>query len=277
MSNTRKSFAAIMLLFVLITTASAELVTQPAYHHMSFYVYKPANLPGDFYTTFDGYIVYRGAHGVWYYASAEKSGIARTDYVVGSVIPDVVRLKPYNARVSSVAPIYTPDKAAPVYNPDIAAPSPVVPPVPVPAPAPVGVVVPEIVYVPPVEYNVRTVPAYLPNSGWTVNANFTAIGRWHNSIDRVGVLSRPYTPVAWKGDYPEVIYVWTGARWRELFPKGTGRSALSTIRREIYGLTVEANKSNALNWSRDDTNAFAHYAAMWGYRWMGIIDLGRSY
>lgn len=235
---------------------------------MNFYVYKPANLPSGFYTTFDGYIVYRGAHGVWYYASAEKSGIAKTDYVVGSVIPDVVRLKPYNAKISSVAPIYGQDTTAPVYHPDMSA---------------KRIKAPEIVYVPPVDFNVRpegyrTLPVYLPEqTELTRNSNFTAIGRWHNTIDRVGVINRPYLPVAWKGDYPEVIYVWTGTRWRELFPKGTERGALSTMRREIYGLTVESNKSSSLNWSTDDTNAFAHYAAIWGYRWMGIIDLRRSY
>ena len=266
--STRKLFAAIIFLFVLIGPARAELVNQPAYHHMNFYVYKPANLHSDFYTTSDGYIVYKGAHGVWYYASAEKSGIVRTGYVVGSVIPDVVRLKPYNARVSSTAPIYnTHDRSAPVYNPDRAATSPVG----------VGVITPEIVYVPQVDYSARTLPVYPPNAVMTVNANFTAIGRWHSTIDRVGVLNRPYTPVAWKGDYPEVVYVWTGSRWRELFPKGSGRRALSTMRRELYGITVETNKSNTLSWGQDDTNAFAHYAAMWGYRWMGIIDVGRSY
>ena len=274
--STKKLFFLITFLFASSASslfgAPAELVNQPAYHHMNFYVYKPANLPSDFYTTFDGYIVYRGAHGVWYYASAEKSGIARTDYVVGSVIPDVLRLKPYNAnKISTVAPIYKNDRAAPVYNPDTAKTSPAVHPVPA------GVITPEIIYVPPADYNAGAVPVYSTNAVMTVNANFTAIGRWRNTIDRVGVLSRPYTPVAWKGDYPEVIYVWTGAKWRELFPKGTGRSALSTIRREIYGITVEANKSNALSWSNDDTNAFANYAAMWGYRWMGIIDLRRSY
>ena len=47
--NINKSFAA----------DKAILVTQPAYHYMSFHVYKPANLPGDIYATFDGYLVYQ--------------------------------------------------------------------------------------------------------------------------------------------------------------------------------------------------------------------------
>ena len=82
-----------------------QQVTQPAYHNMKFHVYKPVNVPKDFYVTFDGYLVYRNSKGVWLYGSAEKSGIVKTDYVVGAVIPSVVKLKPYNAKISSVAPI----------------------------------------------------------------------------------------------------------------------------------------------------------------------------
>ena len=255
-----------LIIFSLVSSASslfgavnvnAELVNQPAYHHMNFYVYKPANLPKEFYSTFDGYIVYRGEHGIWHYASAEKSGIIKTGYVVGSVIPEVVRLKPHNAKISSVAPIYNTDRV------DSSPKSP------------------EIVYVPPVNIHVRpegyrTVPVYsLEQTAWSQDANFMSVSKWQNSIDRIGVISRPYIPVAWKGDYPEVIYVWTGAKWRELFPRGTDQSALSTMRREIYDLTVEANKTKSFYWSEQDTRILSQYAAMWGYRWMGIINLGR--
>ena len=261
-----------LIIFSLVLSASSlcaavrpELVNQPAYHHMNFYVYKPANLPRGFYSTFDGYIVYRGAHGVWHYASAEKSGIIKTGYVVGSVIPEVVRLKPHNAKISSVAPIYNTDRADPIPE--------------------TRFISPEIVYVPPVNHNYdiqvrpegyRTLPVYsLEQTAWTQNANFMSVSRWQNTIDRIGIINRPNIPVAWKSDYPEVIYVWTGAKWREIFPRGTERNALSTMRREIYDLTVESNKARAFNWSDNDTRILAQYAAAWGYRWMGIIDLGR--
>lgn len=259
-----KIFALIIFSFVISASSSfgaviPELVNQPAYHHMNFYVYKPANLPKEFYSTFDGYIVYRGAHGIWHYASAEKSGIIKTGYVVGSVIPEVVRLKPHNAKISSVAPIYNTNRADPVPEKRIKA--------------------PEIVYVPPVNIRpegYRTLQVYAPEqTAWSQDAKFMSVAKWHNSIDRIGVISRPYIPVAWKGEYPEVIYVWTGARWRELFPKGTDKSALSTMRREIYNLTVESNKTNAFYWSESDTSILSQYANMWGYRWMGIITLGR--
>ena len=270
-----------LIIFSLVLSASSlfgavyvkpELVNQPAYHHMNFYVYKPANLPQGFYSTFDGYIVYRGEHGIWHYASAEKSGIIKTGYVVGSVIPYVVRLKPHNSKIASAAPIYNTDRVDP--SPSYS------------ASASTGIRTPEIVYVPPVRFNpasinvrpegYKTLPVYsLEQTAWSQDANFMSVSKWQNSIDRIGVISRPYIPVAWKGDYPEVIYVWTGAKWRELFPRGTDKSALSTMRREIYDLTVEANKSNSFYWSEKDTRILAQYAAMWGYRWMGIINLGR--
>ena len=113
--KTKKMFAALVLVLGLSGGAfcaeKAILVTQPAYHSMSFYVYKPVNVPRDFYVTFDGYLVYKNSRGVWNYGSAEKGGVVKTDYVVGAVIPSVVRLKPYNVKISSVAPILGTDRA----------------------------------------------------------------------------------------------------------------------------------------------------------------------
>ena len=80
-------------------------VSQPAYQSLSFYVYKPSNLPKEFYATFDGYLVYKDASGLWRYGSAESSGIVKTKFFVGSVVPSLVKIKPYNAEISSAAPV----------------------------------------------------------------------------------------------------------------------------------------------------------------------------
>ena len=118
----KKLLAVLALVIAMNTCAfSAERaiqVTQPAYHNMQFYVYKPVNVPRDFYVTFDGYLVYRNSNGVWLYGSAEKGGITKTDYVVGAVIPSVVQLKPYNVHISSVAPIVGTQQATPPANHD---------------------------------------------------------------------------------------------------------------------------------------------------------------
>ena len=237
--NINKSFAA----------DKAILVTQPAYHYMSFHVYKPANLPGDIYATFDGYLVYQQKN-IWYYASYNKGSITKTGYVVGSVIPQVVKLKPYNARISSTAPILDTESI----NQDS----------------------PRIIYTPPSSkpegYNI-----YLPNNiDWTQNEKFMSIGKWQGTVNKIGVLSRPKIPVAWKGDCPEVIYAWTGAKWKQIFTRNKFSSALSTLRREIYDLTIESRKSNLLYWSDDDTRILAQYSGAWAYEWLGVINLLES-
>ncbi|MBQ7559688.1 MAG: hypothetical protein IJT20_05530 [Synergistaceae bacterium] len=290
----------------------AELVTQPAYSSMSFYVYKPSNVPNEFFATYDGYLVYRDEKGIWNYASNENKGITKTGYVVGSVIPSVVKLKPLNEKISSVAPILdtrqqinikpvgtrraTPNEnitlelnQPEVLRIDV---SPIttrpaqetrkITPKPQPKPEVPQILEPKssrLVYTPPSSgLEVYALVVYSPNaSDWTQNTNFMAIGKWQKSVDRIGVLDKPKTPVAWKGDYPEVIYAWTGLQWRQMTSRGRHISALSTIRRENYALTVHTNKLNALSWGDDDTYVLSQYAVMWGYKWLGQILTGREY
>ena len=264
----RKIFAA-MILAVTVMSVEASCaerairVNQPAYHSMNFYVYKPVNVPRDFYVTFDGYLVYKGAKGVWHYGSAEKSGILKTGYVVGSVIPSVVRLKPYNVRISSVAPVLGSNRVIDPVNPS----------------AKPETLPNRVVYMPPEMYTELYAPGLLkPNApDWTQNSNFMAVGKWQKSVDHIGVLYRPKIPIAWKGDFPEVVYAWNGAMWLQFASKTPGSPARSILRREIYGLTVHTNKTSRLRWTDDDTHVLAQYAAMWGYQWAGQIILGRDY
>ena len=238
------------------------LVNQPAYNSMNFYVYKPANLHKDFYVTYDGFLVYKDAKGVWHYATSEKSGITRTGYVVGSVIPYVVKLKPYDAKISSVAPILNATVTEAKSNT-----------------AEKEAIENRIIYMPPT----FTTPSYMtanltPNAtDWTQNSNFMSLGKWQKSIDRIGVLDKPKTPVAWKGDYPEAVFAWTGLQWKQLTPKTQHISALNILRRENYALTVHTNKLNLLRWNDSDTHVLAQYARMWGYQWLGQIFLEREY
>ena len=257
----KKIFTVLALILGLSTCAfSAERaiqVTQPAYRDMTFYVHKPVNVPKGVYVTFDGYLVYRDSKGVWHYASAEKSGIVKTDYVVGSVVPSVVNLKPYDVHISSVAPLakVEPEKIA-EQTPKSA----------------------RIVYMPPVSGLEIYSPSVLSpnNPDWTQNSNFMAIGKWQNSIDRIGVTNSPMIPVAWKGDYPEVIYAWTGLQWRQLDAKTPHTKALSTLRRGMYDLSKYTRKVKMLRWTDDDTHVLSQYSVMWGYKWMGLIILGRD-
>ena len=260
----KKFFAALIFVIALSNlTFAAETaiqVSQPAYHNMNFYVYKPANLPRDFYVTFDGYLVYKNSQGIWNYASNEKSGISKTNYVVGSVIPSVVRLKPYDTHISSVAPLVKIQEAQPSANAQTTKSS-------------------RIIYMPPASgLELYSAPVLSPNNpDWTQNSNFMAIGKWQNSIDRIGVLNSPMMPVAWKGDFPEVIYAWTGLQWQQLDAKSSGVKALSTLRRGIYDLNKHATKVNMHYWTDDDVSVLSQYSVMWGYQWMGLIILGKEF
>lgn len=265
----RKIFAATIFAVMILGTEAfcaerAIRVNQPAYHSMNFYVYKPGNLPKDFYVTFDGYLVYRGAKGVWYYGSAEKSGITKTGYVVGAVLPYVVKLKPYNVKISSVAPILGSNRVIdPPANPGSRSESKS----------------DRVVYMPPEMYTeLYSNKPLTPNaSDWTQNSSFMAVGKWQKSITKMGVLYRPKIPVAWKGDFPEVVYAWDGMHWLQFAAKSANMSARSILRREIYDLTVSTNRNNRLRWTEDDSHVLAQYAAMWGYEWVGQIILGRDY
>ena len=252
------------LVFVMVIAScaySAEnaiLVKQPAYHNMSFYVFKPANVSSEYYVTFDGYYVYRDAKNVWHYASAEKSGILKTGYVVGSVIPSVVKLKPYNGKIASVNPILGTDRtniSASEADPKSS----------------------RGTYTPP-NSELEKVSELSPNAAdWTKNSNFMAVSKWNKTVDSMGVISRPAIPVAWKGDYPEVIYAWTGVQWRQINAKGSNTSMMSTIRRELYDLTVYTNQLNRLHWTEEDSKILAQFAESWGYKWQGLIIPGRVY
>ncbi|MBQ7193916.1 MAG: hypothetical protein IJR98_06070 [Synergistaceae bacterium] len=264
---TKKFFAALFLVTLISGTAfSAEkalLVRQPAYRSMSFYVYKPVNVPKDFYVTFDGYLVYKDSKGVWCYGSADKSGIIKTGYVVGSVLPYVVKLRPYDTKISSVAPILHSSRvvdppASPNVRPESKA--------------------DRIVYLPPEMYTeVYSSRPVSPNaSDWTQNSNFMAVGKWQKSVNKMGVTSRPKIPVAWKGDYPEVMYAWNGLKWLQISSKSKNSTARQTLRREIYDLAVNTNRTSRLHWTDDDSYVLAQYSAMWGYEWVGEIILGRD-
>ena len=147
----------------------------------------------------------------------------------------------------------------------------------------VGSVVPSLVGLSPiVKPTAPTVwDAPLPQRGiafpyapqWTRDPAFTAIGDWGKSVDRMGVLGKPAAPMAWKGERPRVIYVWTGRRWHQITPKEGGRP-FTELRGHLYNLTVLVNQSKMV-WSDEDTAALARCAETWGYAWMGQIYLMR--
>ena len=271
------------------SSPASILVNQPAYHNMNFHVYKPAGIPSEYYVTYDGYLVYKGDKGIWYYASNNSTGITKTNYVVGSVIPGVLKLKPYDKTRASVAPIRAsaieersnkgkiiiPMNSRTTVTREVTR-------VETPTRQEITIAMnpygaPQ--YIPPsTGTEIYTPIVYTPNAPeWSGNSTFMAISKWQKSVDRIGVLDRPRIPVAWKGDYPEVIYAWTGQQWRQLSANLQGISALSILRRESYGLMMHVRKVNTSRWNDSDSSVLAQYARVWGYQWLGLITTGREY
>ena len=226
----------------------AMIVNQPAYHSMNFYVFKPADIPEEYYITYDGYYVYTDHKGIWNYASLESGGISKTGYVVGSVIPSVVGLKPYKGRIPITQSIQAQALTPKGGNNTVSASS----------------------------VSSDTEGAAV-NPEWKNNDKFMAVSKWNGTVDRIGVLDRPSVPVAWKGDSPSVVYAWTGEGWIQMQARGKDIPAVNTIRRELYDLAVLVNQSSAGQWTETDIHILEQCAHEWGYDWQSIIVTRKDY
>jgi hypothetical protein len=112
-------------------------------------------------------------------------------------------------------------------------------------------------------------PTYMPD--WLFNDRFLVLGRWKQSVDRIGVLTKPAVPVAWKGRSPKVIYAWTGRDWYQLTAR-EGERPDDVLRNHLYTL-MRLTRRGGLTWYEADIPLFSQQAAVWGYYWMGEIQL----
>jgi hypothetical protein len=247
----------VFLLFFLVFRAPAEadvyvaeplLVPQPAYAGMRFYVYKPYNLPKGWYATFDGYPVTKNRDGVWVYGTYHGPNLTPTHYIVGSVVPSMAGLSPYvgSVQISSVTSLPESARAQPqaVRQP--------------------SGITGAVSFIPP-----GRSPTYMPD--WLFNDRFLVLGRWKESVDRIGILTKPAIPVAWKGHSPKVIYAWTGREWYQITAREGERPA-GALKNQLYTLTRLAQRGG-LTWYDADIPLFSQQAAVWGYYWMGEILL----
>ena len=107
----KKFFAAVIALLLLESTSSAKvyvaeplLVPESPYAGMTFYVYKPYNMPKDWYITLDGYPVKKNPDGMWVYGTSEGPNLVATSYVVGSIVPETAGITKWvsDAQISSI-------------------------------------------------------------------------------------------------------------------------------------------------------------------------------
>lgn len=234
------------------TTFVAEpvLVAQPAYAGMSFYAYRPYDVPPGWFVTFDGYPITRNGSNIWVYGTYQGSALVPTSYVVGSINPVSLPLVQYAgyAKVSSTQSVPLTPLPVPLATTSI-----VGMPVDAIAPAPVCTIP----------------PTYVPE--WATLSSFTSIGAWNRLVDRMGILEKPRTPIAWKGDWPEVLFVWTGRSWYQIKARSDMREPPSEmIKGHLYSLMRMIN-TNSFVWKDMDSAVLANQAAVWGYLWMGRI------
>ncbi|MDR2528536.1 MAG: hypothetical protein LBD04_05925 [Synergistaceae bacterium] len=220
------------------------LVQQPPYAGMTFYVYRPYDMPKGWYLTFDGYPVFKNKDEIWVYGAYHGPNLTPTHYVVGSVIPSMAGLTPYatSARISSFSAWY-PTSYTAARQPQMGRP-------------PQGK-----------ERETFVTPTYMPN--WSFDERFMAVGGWKGSVDRIGVLHGLGTPVVWKGNSPNVVYAWTGQMWYPMAAR-EGQRPASILRENLYFLTRQT-KRNGFVWYEADMPLLAQQAAVWGYYWMGEV------
>ncbi|MBQ7154262.1 MAG: hypothetical protein IJR85_01765 [Synergistaceae bacterium] len=249
----RKVLLAFALAVCVCSQASAKryiteplLVPQSPYAGMTFYVYRPYNMPQDWYITLDGYPVHKNSDGTWVYGTSEGPNLVPTNYVVGSVVPSMAGITKWisDAQISELRKLpnaetmevrqkgYTRNQMAQGQN-----------------------------------YS-----TYIPD--WTFSPTFMAIGNWKGTVDRIGVLNNPAMPVAWSGKNPKVIYAWTGKGWHQINVKES-QSPISAIMHD-YALLKRSLRESGFKWYEQDMPILAQQTKAWGYYWLGEISIKRG-
>ncbi len=219
------------------------LVPQSPYAGMTFYVYRPYNMPKDWYITLDGYPVHKNADGMWVYGTAEGPNLVATNYVVGSIVPSTAGITKWvsDVQVSELRKLPNPEMLE----------------------------VRQKGFTRSQMAGGKNYSTYIPD--WTFSPAFMAIGNWKGTVDRMGVLNNPAVPVAWNGASPKVIYVWTGSSWHQV-DTGESRSPVRSLRRE-YSKLRKLVRESGFKWYAQDVPILAQQAKGWGYYWLGEISI----
>ena len=108
---------------------------------------------------------------------------------------------------------------------------------------------------------------------WMQSEKFNEISRWRFRVDRMGILTEPRVPVAWKGSHPYEIYFWTGEEWARVRRNGTHKAAYDdTLYRARESIEEVLADRNFL-WYEPDTPSLAASASLMRYKWVGDVDL----
>jgi hypothetical protein len=104
--------------------------------------------------------------------------------------------------------------------------------------------------------------------------NFNEIARWRARVDRMGIMSSPRVPVAWKGARTRDVFIWTGREWARLRAKSktAPESVLYDAREDIASIV----RSEGVEWNENDTPALAASASLMRYKWAGELSFAKQ-
>ena len=248
--NIKKFFLIIFIVMIFSSEACAKryiteplLVPESPYAGMTFYVYKPYNMPKDWYITLDGYPVKKNSDGMWVYGTSEGPNLVATNYVVGSIVPSMAGITKWvsDAQISELRKLPNEEMMTVRQK---------------------GFTRSEMA-------QGENYSTYIPD--WTFNSRFMSIGNWKGTVDRMGVLDSPAVPVAWNGKSPKVIYVWVGAAWHQINLRNY-QSPVSALRRENLKIRRLLRQSD-FQFYEQDMPILAQQAKAWGYYWLGEIRI----
>ena len=248
----RKFLLTLFLILIIAQESQAKLyITEPLlvpespYAGMTFYVYKPNNMPKGWYVTLDGYPVKKNKDGMWVYGTCEGPNLVATSYVVGSVVPSMAGITKYisDVQISELRKLPSQEMQAVRQG---------------------GFTRAEMA-------RGKNTSTYIPD--WTFRPEFMTIGNWKGTVDRIGVLDKPAVPVAWNGKKPRVIYLWTGSSWYQIDLRESQTPARAI--RQKYPEIQRLVRLSGFTWYEQDMPILAQQAKAWGYYWLGEISVTR--
>ena len=246
----KKYLLVISILILTTSTAFAKryiteplLVPESPYAGMTFYVYKPYNMPDGWYITLDGYPVKKNPDGMWVYGTSEGPNLVATNYVVGSVIPSMAGLTKWisDAQISELRKL----------------------------PSEEMLTVKQHSFTRSQMAQGKKYSTYIPD--WTFRADFMSIGNWKGTVDKMGVLDSPAVPVAWKGSSPKVLYVWVGTGWHQINVRESQKTVNALVHENIK--IRKLLRQTDFQWYEQDMPILAQQAKAWGYYWLGEIHV----
>jgi tetratricopeptide (TPR) repeat protein len=116
-------------------------------------------------------------------------------------------------------------------------------------------------------------------AAWMRSERWGEISRWRFRVDRMGILTEPRVPVAWKGSHPYEVYFWTGDEWarvRRTSSKSGKKESYGDILRGAREGITEVLNDRGFVWNEADTPSLAASASLMRYMWMGSVDLTRE-